>query len=110
MKSSGVEVEVISHKRQRYAVWFGGSLMASLVRSFFYRKLTAIDPLVFQSSSPSFTVSATQRHSMTRLGQASAGVTKSLEALPRSSDIEQFYNRAYSTHRNESHQKNSMCF
>jgi len=29
-KSSGVEVEVISHKRQRYAVWFGGSLMASL--------------------------------------------------------------------------------
>ena len=31
-KSSGVEVDVISHKRQRYAVWFGGSLMASLVR------------------------------------------------------------------------------
>lgn len=30
MKSSGVEVNVISHKRQRYAVWYGGSLMASL--------------------------------------------------------------------------------
>ncbi|KAJ7608137.1 hypothetical protein DFH06DRAFT_1347172 [Mycena polygramma] len=48
LKSSGVEVEVISHKRQwlvfifvrnmnvlkfshvRYAVWFGGSLLASL--------------------------------------------------------------------------------
>ncbi|KAI0073889.1 Actin/actin-like protein [Panus rudis PR-1116 ss-1] len=30
VKSSGVEVDVISHKRQRYAVWFGGSLMASL--------------------------------------------------------------------------------
>ncbi|PSR72957.1 hypothetical protein PHLCEN_2v11194 [Hermanssonia centrifuga] len=30
MKSSGVDVDVISHKRQRYAVWFGGSLMASL--------------------------------------------------------------------------------
>jgi len=29
-RSSGVEVDVISHKRQRYAVWFGGSLMASL--------------------------------------------------------------------------------
>ncbi|KAF7330453.1 Arp2/3 complex subunit [Mycena venus] len=29
-KSSGVEVDVISHKRQRYAVWFGGSLLASL--------------------------------------------------------------------------------
>ncbi|CAK9787449.1 putative actin-like protein 3 [Cutaneotrichosporon oleaginosum] len=30
MRSSGVEVNVISHKRQRYAVWYGGSLMASL--------------------------------------------------------------------------------
>lgn len=30
LRSSGVEVEVISHKRQRYAVWFGGSLLASL--------------------------------------------------------------------------------
>ena len=30
-QSSGVEVNVISHKRQRYAVWFGGSLLASLV-------------------------------------------------------------------------------
>ncbi|KAK7033019.1 hypothetical protein R3P38DRAFT_2700464 [Favolaschia claudopus] len=30
-KSSGVEVDVISHKRQRYAVWFGGSLLASLL-------------------------------------------------------------------------------
>jgi len=29
-KSSGVDVDVISHKRQRYAVWFGGSLLASL--------------------------------------------------------------------------------
>ncbi|TEB34624.1 actin binding protein [Coprinellus micaceus] len=30
VRSSGVEVDVISHKRQRYAVWFGGSLLASL--------------------------------------------------------------------------------
>lgn len=30
LQSSGVEVNVISHKRQRYAVWYGGSLMASL--------------------------------------------------------------------------------
>lgn len=27
-KSSGIEVQVVSHKRQRSAVWFGGSLMA----------------------------------------------------------------------------------
>ncbi|OAV97805.1 actin-like protein 3 [Puccinia triticina 1-1 BBBD Race 1] len=29
IKSSGMDVNVITHKRQRYAVWFGGSLMAS---------------------------------------------------------------------------------
>lgn len=28
VKSTGVEVQVISHKRQRNAVWFGGSLLA----------------------------------------------------------------------------------
>jgi actin-related protein 3 len=28
-QSTGVDVNVISHKRQRYAVWFGGSLLAS---------------------------------------------------------------------------------
>lgn len=28
VKSSGVDVQVISHKRQRNAVWFGGSLLA----------------------------------------------------------------------------------
>ncbi|GAA5975522.1 hypothetical protein JCM10908_005187 [Rhodotorula pacifica] len=29
LRSSGLEVNVISHKKQRYAVWFGGSLLAS---------------------------------------------------------------------------------
>ncbi|KAJ9105010.1 Actin- protein 3 [Naganishia adeliensis] len=29
MRSTGVDVNVITHKRQRYAVWYGGSLMAS---------------------------------------------------------------------------------
>jgi len=47
-KSSGVDVDVISHKRQRYAVWFGGSLMASLVRAYLHlvekRVLTSWDP------------------------------------------------------------------
>ena len=62
--------------------------MASLVRPFFYHKLAVIDLPMFQLSSPSFTASAIQRHSMTRSGRASADVTKSLEALPRSSDME----------------------
>lgn len=30
-QSTGVDVNVITHKRQRYAVWYGGSLMASTV-------------------------------------------------------------------------------
>ena len=34
-QSSGIEVKVISHRRQRYAVWYGGSLMADTVRSIF---------------------------------------------------------------------------
>lgn len=28
-QSTGVNVNVVSHKKQRYAVWFGGSLLAS---------------------------------------------------------------------------------
>ena len=33
-KSGGVEVQVISHRKQRNAVWFGGSLLAQTVRPF----------------------------------------------------------------------------
>jgi actin-related protein 3 len=33
IKSKNVDVNVISHKKQRYAVWFGGSLLADLVCS-----------------------------------------------------------------------------
>ena len=32
IKAQQVDVNVISHKKQRYAVWFGGSLLASTVR------------------------------------------------------------------------------
>jgi hypothetical protein len=31
IKARNVDVNVISHKKQRYAVWFGGSLLADLV-------------------------------------------------------------------------------
>ncbi|CED84702.1 actin binding protein [Phaffia rhodozyma] len=36
MRSSGVEVNVISHSKQRYAVWYGGSMMASLPEFYTY--------------------------------------------------------------------------
>jgi actin-related protein 3 len=35
MKAKPIEVNVISHKKQRHAVWFGGSLLASTVREHF---------------------------------------------------------------------------
>ena len=76
--------------------------MASLVRLFLHSELTVFDLLVLQSPSLNFTVSVTRRHSTTRLGQASADVTKFLEAQPRSSsDVEQFYGCNYHTLRNE---------
>ena len=38
-QSSGVDVNVVSHKRQRYAVWYGGSLMASTVSCLFLQSI-----------------------------------------------------------------------
>ena len=37
IKAKAIDVNVISHKKQRYAVWFGGSLLADTV--FFYHIL-----------------------------------------------------------------------
>jgi actin-related protein 3 len=36
MRSTPVNVNVVSHKRQRYAVWFGGSLLASTPEFYSY--------------------------------------------------------------------------
>lgn len=40
VKSTGVDVQVISHKKQRHAVWFGGSLLAQTAefKSYCYTK------------------------------------------------------------------------
>lgn len=40
MKAKPIEVNVISHKKQRHAVWFGGSLLASTVREHFQMGLS----------------------------------------------------------------------
>ncbi|KAG6813898.1 hypothetical protein H0H92_005747 [Tricholoma furcatifolium] len=59
-KSTGVEVEVISHKRQRYAVWYGGSLLASLallitsVLSLFVHAHPAVAPFISLPLQPLF--------------------------------------------------------
>lgn len=39
-KSGGLEVQVISHRKQRNAVWFGGSLLAQTVHGFVLGCLT----------------------------------------------------------------------
>ena len=31
-----IDVQVITHQMQRYAVWFGGSMLASTVRDLFF--------------------------------------------------------------------------
>ena len=76
-QSSGVEVDVISHKRQRYAVWFGGSLLASLVSEYW----PAVNAMVANAGdSLNFTPLATPRHSMTRSGRALDDATRSSAA------------------------------
>jgi actin-related protein 3 len=72
-QSSGVEVDVISHKRQRYAVWYGGSLLASLVSEI----SATVQRVANASNSPSFILLATPGHSMTRLDRVSDVVTRS---------------------------------
>ena len=36
VKATPIEVNVLSHKKQRYAVWYGGSLLASLPQFYSY--------------------------------------------------------------------------
>jgi hypothetical protein len=74
LQSTGVEVNVISHKRQRYAVWYGGALLASLVRSL----CVSCGCLANREYSPTSTLTATPRHSMKRLVPVSAGDMQSL--------------------------------
>jgi actin-related protein 3 len=78
-QSSGVEVDVISHKRQRYAVWFGGSLLASLVSEYWVTMNIGTDA----GDSLSFTLLATPKHSTMRLGRALYGATRSSAARLR---------------------------
>ncbi len=46
IKAKTIDVNVVSHKKQRYAVWFGGSLLADTVKQrgvwIFFRYYTLI--------------------------------------------------------------------
>lgn len=70
IKSVPLAVNVISHHMQRYAVWFGGSMLASTVCQFLH--------LYFVNSfhlSPSFIMCATQSNNMTNMVPAFADTT-----------------------------------
>jgi hypothetical protein len=75
MKSSGVEVNVISHKRQRYAVWYGGSLMASTV------SIHCWSCLYILMDSPNSTMSPTANRITRSTVPRSLGVSRSLVVL-----------------------------
>lgn len=76
MKSSGVEVNVISHKRQRYAVWYGGSLMASTVSP-----LRKSGWAVANECSPSSTMYLTASRTTKSMVPRSSGGSRSLVVL-----------------------------
>lgn len=46
-KSKPVDVNVISHKKQRYAVWFGGSLLGSTVQVIKFIDLVVVGRMNF---------------------------------------------------------------
>src|SRR5271156_5052081 len=57
-KSGGLDVQVISHRKQRNAVWFGGSLLAQTVSSLQVALLT-ISRNSFPIVTPSETMKST---------------------------------------------------
>jgi hypothetical protein len=88
MKSSGVEVNVISHKRQRYAVWYGGSLMASTVSTLVW---FPFDMLI---NSPNSTMSRTASRITRSTVPRSLGVSRSLVVLSSLGCYMQEYRRS----------------
>lgn len=61
IKSKAVDVKVITHHMQRFAVWFGGSMLASTVTLLFLLALCLPPSL---TNSRNSTMSAIPRHSM----------------------------------------------
>lgn len=75
-KATPMEVNVISHKRQRYAVWFGGSLLASTVRL----SLRYYENGESNQCRPNSTSTVTPRPTTRNMGPVFADITASLPA------------------------------
>lgn len=87
LKPSPIDVKVITHHMQRYAVWFGGSMLASTVRR--CARPASLPPVAPPPHacrltgsrlvcSPSSTRYATPRPTMTSMAPRSAATTRSL--------------------------------
>jgi carotenoid cleavage dioxygenase-like enzyme len=76
-------VNVISHKKQNYAVWYGGSLLASTVRAL---DTLGARPLANRGvhGSPSFTAIVTPRPTTRSMVRASSGASACLVAASKS--------------------------
>lgn len=62
MQATPMEVNVITHKKQRYAVWFGGSLLASTVRFLFLA--LSLARMNYQRNSVSYWIKETYQCSL----------------------------------------------
>jgi hypothetical protein len=64
IKAKQIDVNVVSHKKQRYAVWFGGSLLADTVSLL---------------TRPSFIITVTQRRNTRNTARVLPAITRCLD-------------------------------
>jgi actin-related protein len=74
-KATPMEVNVISHKKQRHAVWFGGSLLASTVSKHVNLHLAYITNIINRAN---FIIIVTQKLNMMNMGQVFVVITEYL--------------------------------
>lgn len=77
MKATPMEVNVISHKKQRHAVWFGGSLLASTVSIYSDSRFHCNILILFNRVN--FIILVIQRLNMMNMDQAYVVITESLQ-------------------------------
>lgn len=92
-RSGGLDVQVITHKRQRHGPWFGGSLLGQTpeFRSYCHTKAEVCCLLTFAEQSPK-NAELTQPYSIKSMGQALCGGLLSLVDL---ADLSTFHTNTH---------------
>lgn len=102
-----VNISKLTSENSRYAVWYGGSLLASLVRtSFHFHRLTPYNSFAALRSLNS-TTAVTRRRNMTKLVLVFAGDTRS--SAVRRSNIYSYWRLDLFTRSGASEMKTSCC-